>query len=201
MAKSNGSEDCASSSSRRSSLAAPASAQTRGDDRRGLLRLRDAGRSALLARRLDHRLRRHDGRSETEPAAQHDLVGAGRRLARADGADDGAAVVEQPALEPGRQGDRLPVGAADAGRRGHRHAAHAGLAAAARRRRAAASSPACSTAPRRFSGRPTAAGWSSSDAAARATPRSRRATCATTRTSTTSSTTPAGSTTSGRTSG
>ena len=52
-------------------------------------------------------------------------------------ADDGAAVVEQPALEPGRQGDRVPVGAPGGGRRSDGHAAHAGVAAAARRRRTA----------------------------------------------------------------
>ena len=37
------------------------------------------------------------------------------------GVDDGAAVVEQPAVESGRQGDRVPLGAADARRRGDRH--------------------------------------------------------------------------------
>ena len=69
-------------------------------DGRGLLRVRDARRSAFLARRIDDRVRGDDGRSETESAAQRDLVGAGRWLARADGVDDGAAVVELPALEP-----------------------------------------------------------------------------------------------------
>ena len=96
-------------------LAAPLRrADARGDGR-GLLLVRDARRSAFLARRLDDRLRRHDRRSEAEPPAQRRSGRARRRLARADGADDGAAVVEQPALESRRQGDRVPVGAADAG--------------------------------------------------------------------------------------
>ena len=112
-----------------------------------------------------------------------------------------AAVVEQPAMEPGRQGDRLSVGAAGAGRRRDRYAAHAGVAAAARRRRGAARHE---PAERRLQlpvvarRRPSS---SSSAAAGRAIPRSRRATCGTTSTPTTSSTTAAGSTTSARISG
>ena len=65
---------------------------------------------------------------------------------RADRVDDGAAVVEQPAMEPGRQGDRVPVGAADAGRRGRptRRARRSGCCRSAAASRAA--SPTCSTA-------------------------------------------------------
>ena len=107
-------------------------------DRRGLLRLRGAWRAALLARRVDDRVCRHHRGPEAEPAAQRALVGPCRRLPRAVGADDRAAVVEQPEMEPGRQVDRVPVGAAGGRRCRKRHAAHAGLAAAARRRRAAA---------------------------------------------------------------
>ena len=82
-------------------------------------------------------------------------LGAGRRLARAAGADDGAAVVEQR-----RDGVLTAKAIAFLSARPApattTRPAHAGLAAAARRRRAAAGDATCRTASPASSGRPTA---------------------------------------------
>ena len=126
-------------------------------------------------------------------------VGACRRLARAACVDDRAAVVEQPAVESGRQGDRVSLGAAGGGRCGRRHAAHArcGCCRSAAASRGAITNLLNGVSSFQWSPDGTQAGRRRA-AAARATRRSRRATCATTRTPTTSSTTAAGSTTSAR---
>ena len=126
-------------------------------------------RSALLARRLDDRVRRHDRRSETESAAQR-RSGRCRPTARASRSS--LTTAPQSSNSPRWSPDGKAIAflsARPAPGDATRHAAHAGLAAAARRRRAAARDEPAERRHRASSGPRTARGSSSSAAADRAT--------------------------------
>ena len=180
----------------------PAGADARGDGR-GLLRLRNARRSALLARRLGDRLRRHHRRSESRTGGAAPS-GRSPRTARASAMALTTAPQSStsPALETRRQGARVPVVPRRLRATRRRHAAHAGVAAAARRRRAAARHAPAERRRAHFNGRPTAPRWSSPQPhRTERRPRRRPSDVAALHARPTSSTTPAGSTTSAATSG